>query len=70
MARIPTFLTTVAEVIAQEEASIIPRTKSHRTTKETGPVSVVGYLRGRRAKELSGRETNDAYLPTRERANE
>lgn len=62
MARIPTFLTTVAEVIAQEEASIIPRTKSHRTTKETGPVSVVGYLRGRRAKEL--RSWNERCVST------
>lgn len=62
MARIPTFLTAVAEVIAQEEASIIPRTKSHRTTKETGPVSVVGYLRGRRAKELRLERTMRIYL--------
>lgn len=52
MARIPTFLTTVAKIIAQEEASIIPRTKSHRTTKETGPVSVVDYLRGHRATKM------------------
>jgi len=36
----------------QEEASIIPRTKSQRTTKKISPVSVIGYLRGRRAKEL------------------
>lgn len=40
-----TFL-TVVEMIAQEEASIIPRTKFHRSTKETGPVSMIGYLRG------------------------
>jgi len=53
------------EVIAQEKTSIISRTKSHRTTKKTGPISVVGYLRGRRTKERTMR-----ISLTHERVNE